>query len=95
MASLLDPGVTPLAKTLLWERSFASSNFEGMSWGPAAGGGRSLVLVSDDGGGLNQNLYALVVVPEPGPGLLLLAAAGTAAARRWGWPGRTGRRSAA
>lgn len=94
VASLLDPGVTPLAKTLLWERSFATSNFEGMSWGPAAGGGRSLVLVSDDGGGLSQNLYALVVVPEPGTTLLLLAAAGSAAVRRWR-PARTGGRVAA
>lgn len=75
VASLLEPGVTPLAKTLLWEGFFANSNFEGMSWGPDAGGGRSLVLVSDDGGGLGQNLYALVVVPEPGTTALLVAAA--------------------
>ena len=99
VASLLDPGVTPLAKTLLWERSFASSNFEGMSWGPEAGGGRSLVLVSDDGGGMTQSLYALVVVPEPGPLLLPLAAAGTAlliaAVRRMRRAGRTGGTSAA
>lgn len=88
LPSLLGSGVSPLSKTLLWERSFASSNFEGMSWGPGAAGGRSLLLVSDDGGGLSQNLYALVVVPEPGTALLLLSAAAAAASAA----GRRGRR---
>jgi hypothetical protein len=66
LAAIDAGGFTPLAKTLLWERSFASSNFEGMTFGPALDdGSRSLLLISDDGGGLAQNLYALAVVPEP------------------------------
>lgn len=73
-------GFTPLAKTLLWERSFGVSNFEGMSYGPVlADGSRSLVLIADNGGGLNQDVYALAVVPEPAIGLG--AAAAVTAAR--------------
>jgi hypothetical protein len=56
----LDGSVRPVKKALLWEGLFAAANFEGMALGPAlADGGRSLVLVSDDGGGLAQGLYAL------------------------------------
>jgi len=70
-------GFTPLAKTLLWEGVFGSSNFEGMTYGPSlADGSASLLLISDNGGGLSQNLYALSVVPEPGAVALILAAAG-------------------
>jgi hypothetical protein len=70
-------GFTPLAKTLLWEGSFGSSNFEGMTYGPPlADGSTSLLLISDDGGGLSQDLYSLSVVPEPGTVALMLAAAG-------------------
>ncbi|MBU3684440.1 MAG: hypothetical protein FGM39_10595 [Phycisphaerales bacterium] len=58
-------GFVPASKTLLWQRRFPFSNFEGMALGPPiSGGGRSLILVSDDGGGIggqNQRLLALAV----------------------------------
>jgi hypothetical protein len=58
-------GFVPAAKTLLWQRGFPFTNFEGMALGPPlAGGRRSLILVSDDGGGIggqNQRLLALAV----------------------------------
>ena len=66
VASLATGTFTPLGKTLLWEGSFATSNFEGMTFGPQlADGSTSLLLVSDNGGGIAQDLYALQVVPEP------------------------------
>lgn len=66
VASLSTGSFTPLAKTLLWEGSFGTSNFEGMTFGPTlASGFTSLLLISDNGGGINQDLYALQVVPEP------------------------------
>ena len=58
-------GFVPAAKTLLWQRGFPFSNFEGMALGPPlAGGRRSLILVSDDGGGVggqNQRLLPLTI----------------------------------
>ena len=58
-------GFVPAAKTLLWQRGFPFSNFEGMALGPPlADGRRSLVLVSDDGGGVggqNQRLLSLAI----------------------------------
>jgi hypothetical protein len=58
-------GFVPAAKTLLWQRGFPFSNFEGMALGPPlAGGRRSLILVSDDGGGVggqNQRLLSLTI----------------------------------
>ena len=58
-------GFVPASKTLLWQRGFPFTNFEGMALGPPlAGGRRSLLLVSDDGGGIggqNQRLLALAV----------------------------------
>jgi hypothetical protein len=75
--SLVSGGFTPLAKTLLWEGVFGASNFEGMTFGPAlVDGSTSLLLISDNGGGLSQDLYALSVVPEPGTVVLMLVAAG-------------------
>ena len=60
-------GFVPATKTLLWQRGFPFSNFEGMALGPPLSGGRrSLLLVSDDGGGVggqNQRLLALAVQP--------------------------------
>ncbi|HYO47357.1 MAG TPA: esterase-like activity of phytase family protein [Gemmatimonadota bacterium] len=53
---------TPAAKTLLWERRFGLpvSNFEGMALGPRLSrGGRSLLLIADNGGGTWQSIYAL------------------------------------
>lgn len=79
--SLTGGGFTPLAKTLLWQGVFGSSNFEGMTFGPTlADGSTSLLLVSDNGGGLAQNLYPLSVVPEPGSVALMLVAVGFVAA---------------
>ncbi|MFM1903599.1 MAG: hypothetical protein RLZZ440_1499 [Planctomycetota bacterium] len=80
LATINAGGFTPLSKTLLWERSFAASNFEGMTFGPTLNdGSRSLLLISDDGGGLAQNLYALAVVPEPSLAML----GSTAVAAGW------------
>jgi hypothetical protein len=59
---------TSVAKTLRWEGNFVFDNFEGAALGPPlARGAYSLVLVSDDGGGLHQGLYALRVGPPPCP----------------------------
>jgi len=75
LATVASGGFTPLAKTLLWEQDFPTSNFEGMTFGPVlANGARSLLLVSDDGGGINQDLYPLQFVPEPGTISIALAA---------------------
>jgi len=82
LASLASGPFTPLSKTLLWERGGVFENFEGLTLGPELDAGdRSLLLVSDDGGGALQSLYPLRIsyVPEPGAtaqvlaGLLLLA----------------------
>jgi hypothetical protein len=79
VASLESGGFSPLAKTLLWERLFSAANFEGMTFGPPlADGSRSLLLISDNGGGLAQQLYAVSVVPEPS--VLPLVSVGAAAA---------------
>lgn len=66
---------TPAAKTLLWEISGGLDNFEGLALGPELDAGdRSLLLVSDDGGGLPQSLYALrLELPEPGAAVQLAA----------------------
>ena len=49
-----------------------------MTYGPTlTDGSRSLLLISDNGGGLNQELYALSVVPEPSLALLGSAAMAT------------------
>lgn len=61
--SLAKGGFTPLAKALLWQGDFALANFEGMAIGPTlADGCRSLVLVSDDGGGSNGQQMRLVAL---------------------------------
>ena len=79
LASLTGGGFTPLVKTLLWEGDFGTSNFEGMAFGPSlVDGWTSLLLVSDNGGGIAQNMYALAVVPEPST--WAMGAAGTACA---------------
>jgi hypothetical protein len=78
LATIDAGGFIPLSKSLLWERSFGLSNFEGMTYGPTlTDGSRSLLLISDNGGGLNQELYALSVVPEPSLALLGSAAMAT------------------
>ena len=62
LAALAGAAFEPVGKSLRWSRNFLFQNFEGAALGPELpGGGRSLVLVSDDGGGLQQSLYALVV----------------------------------
>jgi hypothetical protein len=61
---------------LLWEGNFANLNFEGITLGPPLDNGDySLILVSDNGGGLGQSLYALRitgVIPEPGTAALVV-----------------------
>jgi hypothetical protein len=95
LATIAAGGFTPLFKTLLWERDFATSNFEGMTFGiPLANGATSLVLISDNGGGISQDLYALQVVPEPGSATVAVVAATlgiifvTSRCRRGGLPAR-------
>ncbi|MFM7143936.1 MAG: esterase-like activity of phytase family protein, partial [Alphaproteobacteria bacterium] len=62
LAALAGASFAPVAKSLRWSRNFLFQNFEGAALGPALpGGGRSLLLVSDDGSGLQQTLLALVV----------------------------------
>lgn len=59
-ASLAKGGFEPVGKLLLWEGDFALANFEGMTLGPMLDDGcRALLLVSDNGGGLQQVLLAL------------------------------------
>lgn len=72
LASIASGSFTPVSKTLLWEGIFGDDNFEGIALGPElADGSRSLLLVSDDGSGFQQSLYALRLVPEPSTALLL------------------------
>jgi len=69
---------TPVGKHLLWSQQSGLSNFEAITLGPElANGVRSVILVSDNGGGLPQSLQALVLLPntpacapEPRPGCL-------------------------
>jgi len=76
LGDLSDESWTPVTKTLLWDRVFATANYEGMTLGPTlAGGDISLLLISDDQGGLgSQDVLALKVtaVPEPSTWMLLL-----------------------
>jgi len=61
LAALAGGAFEPAGKTLRWSRNFLFQNFEGAALGPELpGGGRSLLLVSDDGSGLQQALLALV-----------------------------------
>jgi hypothetical protein len=56
----LGTAVPTVRKELLWEATFPNLNFEGLALGPALRDSeRSLLLVSDDGNGLGQALYAL------------------------------------
>ncbi len=55
---------TPAAKELVWEGSLLFTNLDGAALGRTLDdGSRSLLLVSDNGGGLNQVLYALRLRP--------------------------------
>ena len=58
--SLSAGGFTPVAKKLLWQGVFTSTNYEGITLGPALRDGSSpLVLVSDDGQGQLGQLQTL------------------------------------
>lgn len=63
--SLLKEKFLPAKKRLLWEHKFRTTNYEGITLGPAlANGGRSLLLISDDGAGqegMTQHLYPLIL----------------------------------
>lgn len=62
LPDLSSASYTPVSKLLLWER-LGAVNFEGISLGPTSTNEvQSLVLVSDDGGGLSQSLYALTLL---------------------------------
>lgn len=66
LPALAGESFTPAAKTLLWEGVFGTHNFEGIALGPPLSGGvHSLLLVSDNGSGLQQALYALTLAPPP------------------------------
>jgi hypothetical protein len=84
IGALTGGGFTEVTKTLLWEAIFPDDNFEGIALGPPlASGDRSLLLVSDDGAGLNTSLYALrLVAPEPARALLIGASCIAIAALR-------------
>ncbi len=60
---------TPVVrKTLLWQAATGNFNFEGAALGSStADGGRSLLLVSDDGRNGESGLYPLVLHPAPAP----------------------------
>jgi len=80
LAGLQGQVYTPVGKALLWESYFLLDNFEGMTLGPElSSGDHSLLLISDNGSGLNQSLHALTLSgPVPEPGALLLLVAGCA-----------------
>jgi hypothetical protein len=83
IAALTAGGFTAVSKTLLWEGLFPDDNFEGIALGPTlANGDRSLLLVSDDGAGLNTSVYALRLVGVPEPSSIVLLAAGCIALAR-------------
>jgi hypothetical protein len=76
IADLDGASFTPVSRTLLWERNMGSvqtRNFEGLALGaplPSLGANSySVILVADNGGGMQQHLYALVVngVVAPAP----------------------------
>ncbi len=83
--NLADESWTAVGKTLLWERTFLTTNFEGLALGPKLDNGdHALILVSDDGGGLTQSLYVVHLegnIPEPGT-LAMLGAMGVLVLRR-------------
>jgi hypothetical protein len=61
---LVGRSYTPARKRLLWESNFGltTSNFEGMTLGPAlANGDRVLILIADNNGGRSEALYTLRV----------------------------------
>lgn len=67
LPTLAGAAFTPARKRLLWERTFQNVNYEGAALGAALeSGGRSLILISDDGHHLRQALYALVLKPAGG-----------------------------
>jgi hypothetical protein len=60
VASLKETEVTPVKKTLLFERLTLATNYEGVALGPELDGGwRSLILIADNGGGAKHHFMPL------------------------------------
>ncbi len=71
--TLLSAGISPVGKTLLWNR-VTGLNFEAVAIGPAlSGGDLSLLLTSDGSGAVPPQVFALrLSVPEPATSALLI-----------------------
>jgi len=68
LLTLADGDVVTAQKHLLWQYASLHDNFEGIGIGPElANGSRSVVLVSDDGHALLQQLYPLRLRPVASP----------------------------
>ena len=82
---------TLVTKSLLWEATFPTDNFEGMALGPQLGDGSyALLLISDDGSysvfSPNQSLYALKLSGEvPEPSTVALLGMGALALLAYAW----------
>ena len=80
--SLEASGFMPVAKTLLWQGFFTSTNYEGITLGPVLhDGSSSLILVSDDGQGQLGQLQTLFSLKLSG--LTTPAGASSATVRVW------------
>jgi hypothetical protein len=65
-SSLSDGDYVPAGKRRLWDKQFPAINCEGAALGPTLqDGGRSLILISDDGHGQRQVLYPLTLTRAP------------------------------
>lgn len=96
VAGLAMTSFVAAGKTLLWQEAFSTQNFEGAALGTRLhNGDYSLVLVSDNGGGLEQSLLALRVsscdtLPRvgcrtPGASRLRLRSGGNRSQLSWSW----------
>ena len=89
---------TPVTKSLLWEETFPTDNFEGMALGPQLDDGSyALLLISDDGSysvfSPDQSLYTLKLSGEvPEPSTLVLLCMGAVGLLGYAWRKRRRRR---